>query len=306
MSQTIFPLIQRFLEYSEIHKNQSQKTLVNYKHYLQRFSEFAGDISPKKITLDLVHSYRLHLNRFLDHNNEPLSLKTQGYHIIALRSFLKYLTKNDIETVAPEKIELPKVPDREVSFLTAEEVARLINAVDLTKKTGRRDAAIIEMLYSTGVRVSELISLDVAQVDLERKEFMVRGKGNKLRVVFLTQNAVDALDRYLKTREDDYKPVFISYSNRSANKDNPKDPNFRRLQSDDVERIIRKYKGIAGIIKKVTPHTLRHSFATTLLMNGADLRSVQEMLGHASITTTQIYTHVTNKKLREVHEKFHS
>lgn len=297
--------IQRFLEYCEIQKNQSDKTLVNYRHYLKRFYDFSGDIDLSTIDLDMVHKYRIHLNRFLDDKKQPLSLKTQGYHIIALRAFLKFLIKNDIETLAPEKIELPKTPDREVNFLMSEEVYRLFDVIDITRRTGRRDLAMLHTLYSTGLRVSELTSLDRDQVDLDRREFMVRGKGRKLRIVFLTEEAAKKIDSYLKMRDDDYKPLFISHSNRSSKKDNPKDPNFRRLQSDDVERIVRNAALKAGIIKKVTPHTLRHSFATTLLMNGADLRSVQELLGHASVTTTQIYTHVTNTKLREVHEAFH-
>lgn len=298
-------LIQKFLEHSEVNKNQAQKTLVNYKHYLGRFLEFAGDIKPKEITLDLIHEYRLYLNRFTDQHDEVLALKTQSYHIIALRAFLKYLIKQDIETLAPEKIELPKIPEREVTFLQQEEVERLMNSVDLTTRTGVRDAAILETLYSTGLRVSELTSLNKNQIDLKRREFMVRGKGRKLRIVFISDRAAEKIERYLKDRQDDFKPLFISYSNRSLNKEQAGDPNFRRLKPDGVELLVRKYALQAGIIKKVTPHTLRHSFATTLLMNGADLRSVQEMLGHASITTTQIYTHVTNQKLKEVHEKCH-
>lgn len=306
IKKTLSELVQKFLEHSEVQKNHSQHTLVNYRHYLGRFLEFVGDISPKDITLDLLHEYRVHLNRLTDQYGESLGLKTQSYHIVALRAFLKYLTRNDIETLAPEKIELPKVPQREVSFLSREEVERLMEIVDLTTRTGIRDAAILETLYSTGLRVSELTGLNKNQVDLKRREFMVRGKGRKLRIVFISERAAAKIERYLKDRNDDYKPLFITYSNRSLNKEQPSDPDFRRLKPDGVERLVRRYALEAGIIKKVTPHTLRHSFATTLLMNGADLRSVQEMLGHASITTTQIYTHVTNQKLREVHEKYHN
>ncbi|MFH1218283.1 MAG: site-specific tyrosine recombinase/integron integrase [Candidatus Peregrinibacteria bacterium] len=294
--KTISFYIRDFLEYSEISQNKSSKTLENYAHYLSRFQEFLkNDISPKDLTLDLIQSYRLHLNRIKD-----LSIKTQSYHLIALRSFLKYLTKNDIETLAPEKIELAKIPARTVEVLSQEELKRIFNSVDHTQKSGPRDLSILETLYSTGLRVSELANLNRDQVDLNRREFMVRGKGSKPRIVFLSTKAADIIKNYLKLRHDNHSPLFI---NQRIQKDEL-DSEARRLSTVSIENIVRKYALKAGIIKKVTPHTLRHSYATTLLQNGADIRSVQEMLGHSSITTTQIYTHITDKKLKEVHEKY--
>lgn len=296
-----------FLEHCEIGKNQSQQTIRNYDHYLNRFLEFSGDIDPKQISLKLIQKYRLHLNRLQDEEKkeEILGIKTQSYHLIALRAFLKFLVKQDVETLAPEKIELPKLPDRQVECLKREEINRLFEAVDLSKKTGPRDLAIIETLYSTGLRVSELTSLNRMQVDLKRKEFMVRGKGRKLRIVFLSDKAAEILEKYLRGRNDDFEPLFISMSNRGKADMITSDGEELRLNKDDVARIVRNYARLAGIIKKTTPHTLRHSFATELLINGADIRSVQELLGHASITTTQIYTHLTNPRLREIHSKFH-
>ncbi|PJC37136.1 hypothetical protein CO046_02195 [Candidatus Peregrinibacteria bacterium CG_4_9_14_0_2_um_filter_53_11] len=305
-------LIDRFLAHCEIEKNQSIKTIENYHRYLRRFSEFAGQISAAEITLPLVQSYRLHLNRLTDERasrrtteGQTLSKKTQNYHVIALRAFLKYLIKNDIQTLAPEKIELSKIPERTVEFLSAEEVARLFEAIPTDAPAGLRDAAILETLYSTGLRVSELARLDRAHVDLQRREFMVRGKGRKPRIVFLTERAVTQISAYLKSREDAFNPLFINARRARSDTDITLGER-RRLSTVSIESIVRKYAMLAGITKKVTPHTLRHSFATTLLQNGADIRAVQEMLGHASITTTQIYTHLTNKRLREVHEKFHT
>ncbi len=294
--------IQKFLEYCEITLNRSPKTLENYDHYLKRFQTFLNeDRNPEKITLDDIQNYRLFLNRYKDERNRTLSVKTQGYHIISLRAFLKYLIKNDIQTLAPEKIDLGKIPGRTVEFLTREELDRLFLAVDLTHKNGVRDIAILETLFSTGLRVSELKNLDRDQVDLERREFMVRGKGSKPRIVFLSTKAAERIKDYLKTREDNFNPLFV---NNLKNADILQ-PEKRRLTTVSIQSLVRKYALKAGIIKKVTPHTLRHSYATELLINGADIRSVQEMLGHSSITTTQIYTHITDKKLREIHEKFH-
>jgi len=285
----------KFLEHAEIAKNQSRKTIENYRHYLKRFEEFTGDIKCSQITLDLVQKYQLHLNRL----DPELSKKTQNYHMIALRAFLKFLIKNDYETLPPEKIDLPKIPERTVEFITREEVQRLFDAIDLTSKTGIRNRAIVETLYSTGLRVSELRSLNRKQVDLKRREFMVRGKGRKPRIVFLSNQCVRWLDDYLKTREDNFEPLFI---NSRGTKDIMQGEK-RRLTAYSIQEIVRKTALKAGIAKKVTPHILRHSFATELLLNGADIRAVQEMLGHASITTTQIYTHLTNQRLREIHQK---
>lgn len=298
-------LIEQFLVHSEIDKNQSQKTIENYKHYLGRFLEFTGDISPKKIDYQLIQKYRLHLNR-LELKGKTLGKKTQNYHVIALRAFLKYLQKNDVETLSAEKIELPKLPERTVEFLETEEVQKIIEIPDTTKEIGLRDRAVLECLYSTGLRVSELCSLNRDQVNLKTREFAVRGKGNKMRIVFLSEKAKEAITDYLKLRTDNYNPLFISYSKRSLKKVDLEGGESRRLQRDTIELIVGKYRRLAGIVKKVTPHTMRHSFATQLLQNGADIRSVQEMLGHASITTTQIYTHLTNKRLKEVHDKFHN
>jgi len=296
--------IKEFLEYCEIAQNKSSKTIENYKHYLKRFEEFLSEnMKPKDLDLRKVQNYRMFLNRMVDEKGKKLTMKTQSYHLIALRAFLKYLTKNDIRTLAPEKIELSKIPERTVEFLTHEELERLFKAVDKTKKSSARDTAILETLYSTGLRVSELRSLNREQVDLKRREFMVRGKGRKPRIVFLSKKAAETVEYYLKTRDDHFKALFINSG--KGQKPDILDEEKRRLTTVSIENIVRKYALRAGIIKKVSPHTLRHSYATELLANGADIRSVQEMLGHSSITTTQIYTHVTNKALKEIHEKYH-
>lgn len=290
--------IRRFLEYTEVEKNQSEKTLENYQHYLGRFREFAGNVDVSRITLNLVHKYRLNLSR------RKLGIKTQNYHVIALRAFLKYLIKNDIKTLAPEKIDLSKIPERTFEYLSREELERLFKAVPMNSIRGMRDRAIIETLYSTGLRVSELTNLNRSQVDLRRGEFMVRGKGKKPRVVFLSERAKKYIAAYIKDRTDNFEPLFLNHGRTKKDEDLSLGEK-RRLTTVSVENIVRNYTRRAGIIKKVTPHTLRHSFATELLLAGADIRSVQEMLGHASITTTQIYTHITNKKLKQIHEKFH-
>lgn len=323
-------IITRFLEYAEIGKNQSKKTIENYHHYLGRFMEWMSggkseegqlQASPKDITLDKIQAYRLYLNRLMDENGQQLlSTKTQNYHVIALRAFLKYCIKNDIDTLPPEKIDLSKIPERTVEYLTREELERLFEEVnkgfglgtgssDTARIQALRDMAIIETLYSTGLRVSELASLNRSQVDLVRREFMVRGKGRKPRIVFLSDRAVEAIKAYLKQRDDNFEPLFLNYRHASGKKSQSAEDitkgEKRRLSTVMIEYLVRQYARRAGIIKKVTPHVLRHSFATELLINGADIRSVQEMLGHSSITTTQIYTHVTNKRLKEVHEKYH-
>lgn len=298
--------IDEFLTHCEIGKYQSKKTLQNYHHYLGRFAKFAGgNLDATKITGPLVQKYRLHLNDLTDaRSGDPLDIRTQQYHLIALRALLKHLRKNDVETLAPEKIELPKVPQRQVEALSREELADLFGAIDTTTKNGLRDLAILHLLYSTGLRVSELSNLNREQVNVTKREFQVRGKGRKLRIVFLSETATEHLKRYLESRNDNWSPLFVSNSNRS--KEDITDGEARRLESQSIERIVRAAALKAGIVKKVTPHVLRHTFATELLRNGADIRSVQEMLGHASITTTQIYTHLTNKRLKEVHEKFHN
>lgn len=295
-------LEQQFLEYLEIEKNRSRKTIENYKHYLDRFLTESKITSPSQITDDSVRNFRLHLNRTEDRFGKNLKRVTQNYHIIALRAFLKYLAKRDIKTLPAEKIELGKQEEREVSFLERDELERFLRSPEGTGLASLRDRAILETLFSTGLRVSELCSLNHEEVDLKRGEFTVRGKGRKLRVVFLSDTAKAALSNYLDARQDIDNALFIRV---------PRDEKFEkfdklRLTPRSVQRIVKKYATKSGIIgKKVSPHSLRHSYATDLLRNGADIRSVQSLLGHASVTTTQIYTHVTDKQLREVHEKFH-
>lgn len=279
-----------FLEYLEVEKNRRQKTIENYDHYLSDFISWSGIESPSQITAEPVRKYRVHLNRRLSRNGKPLKKNTQDYYVIALRSFLKYLAKRDIESLAAEKIELGKTSTREVEFLEREEIERLFAAVKGDKISDFRDRAILELLFSTGLRVSELVNLNRENVNLKRGEFSVRGKGDKIRIVFISEPAKKALEKYLKKRKDVEKALFVKNL---------------RLTPRSVQRIVRKYAVRAGIVKKVTPHTLRHSFATDLLRNGADLRSVQEMLGHSNISTTQIYTHITNKRLKEIHKICH-
>ena len=299
--------IRQFLEYCEIEKNQSQKTLTNYSHYLERFLEFASDLDLSKIDLDLVKKYRLYLNRYEFRPNEPLTVKTQNYHIIALRAFLKYCVKRDWKSLEPEKVELSKTPQRTVEYLARDELQMLFDAVDTSKITGLRNRTILELLYSTGLRISELVSLNRDQINLDRGEFQIRGKGRKVRIVFLSDRAKRWLKEYLNVRTDNFDPLFLNHRRARDKKDEDLDTKgeHRRLTEYSIQEMVRTTALNAGIVKKVTPHTLRHSFATELLINGADIRSVQEMLGHASITTTQIYTHITNKKLKEVHQKYH-
>lgn len=297
-------LITRFLEHLEIGKNKSPKTLENYHHYLQRFSDFFGSRGMDRLSLDDVHAYQLFLNRYADERGRSLGVKTQNYHLIALRAFLKYLARQDLPSLSPEKVDLKKIPERIVDFLTRQEVDRLFSVIDLSKRGGLRDRAIVETFYSTGLRVSELVHLNRSQVDLEQREFTVRGKGGKPRIVFLSKRCVHWLRLYLADRADVWEPLFISFSRNRQDEDLGLGEK-RRLTAYSIEEMVRRLGRLAGLGKKVTPHVLRHSFATELLHNGADIRSVQEMLGHASITTTQIYTHSTNARLREVHERFH-
>lgn len=295
-------LLMDFVESLEVERGRSQKTAENYHLYLERLVEFAGDIEVDKITSELIRKYRLWLNRYKNEMGEPLSLITQNYHLIALRSFLKYCSKRDIPTLGPEKIELPKVKRRQVSFLTTEETERLIESVDINATTGLRDRAILELLFSCGLRVSELTNLNRDHINLNRGEFMVRGKGQKDRPVFVSPEATEWLARYLETRTDNAVPLFVRYSGHKTGDE--RGESFR-LTPRSVQRMVQFYAKLAGITKHVSPHTLRHSFATDLLMNGADLRSVQSMLGHSNIATTQVYTHVTDQHLKEIHEKFH-
>lgn len=295
-----------FLEFLEVEKGNSPLTIRNYKHYLTRFEKFLnsqGKYALQDITQNSVQDYRLFLARFEDNKGHGLSRKTQGFHVISIRSFLKWLIKTDHKVLSPDKIDLPKVPDREVSYLSGEQVDRLLNAPSLSKITGKRDKAILETLYSTGLRVSELAGLDRDKLDFDRREFGVIGKGGKARVVYLSVRATDWIKKYLNSRKDHFSPVFIRHSGKI-------DPSMGdsqvRLTPRSIQRLVKKYARKIKLPVMVTPHVLRHSFATDLLIAGADLRSVQEMLGHKNIATTQIYTHVTNKHLREVHELFHN
>jgi len=302
------PLIDDFLEYLAVEKGRSQLTIREYRHYLERFLDWIKTntkaTEPGEITSDLVRKYRLYLANLRNNDGTLLKRITQTYYIIALRAFLRYLVvQRNIATLSPDKIELPKQSQRSVSFLTSEQVERLLDSPKISDEAGLRDKAILETLFSTGLRVSELVRLNRDQISIERKEFGVRGKGDKLRVVFLSDTAAQWLERYLQARQDSFKPLFIRYSGRI---DPGKDGEKMRLTARSVQGIVNKYAKRCGLPMEVTPHTLRHSFATDLLIGGADLRSVQEMLGHESIRTTQVYTHVTNKHLKEVHEAFHS
>lgn len=305
-TQSLNDLIRDFLEYCEIEKGHSELTIRNYEHYLYRFLEFMEDgrsrqVTPKSITLDRIRSYRLYLNRLDGTEGEQMKKITQNYHLIAIRAFLKYLAKRDIESLAPEKIELADAKRKQVSFLDDREIESLLSAprqFNKKEEIARRDETILELLFSTGLRVSELCSLNRVQVNTNKGEVFIRGKGGKDRVVFISPSAASAISAYIKIRKDKYEPLLIHYGG-------VKDEEFMRLTPRSVQRIVSGYAKKAGITKKVSPHTLRHSFATDLLFNGADIRSVQEMLGHSSITTTQMYTHVTNKQLKEVHKAFH-
>lgn len=298
----ISELIMDFIEHIEVERGRSQKTAENYHLYLDRLVEFAGDEPVSQIDSELVRKWRLWLNRYTNDQGDELSTITQSYHLIALRSFLGYCSKRGIETLTPEKIELPKVKKKQVTFLDSDEMERLIDAVDANTPIGLRDRSIIELLYSSGLRVSELCNLNRDHINLKRGEFMVRGKGQKDRPVFVSPEATEWLAAYLETRTDTAIPLFIRYS-----RDKTGDAKGERLRLTprSVQRLVSNYAKLAGITKHVSPHTMRHSFATDLLMNGADLRSVQSMLGHSNISTTQVYTHVTDPHLRAVHEKFH-
>lgn len=292
-----------FLEYLEIEQNRSQKTIANYDHYLTRLSDYAGDITIKEITPELIRKWRLWLNRLGTNTSDELGKNTLNYHLIALRSFLKFCAKRNIETMPADKIELARVTRKQVTFLGEDELHRLFAQPNINSLQGVRDRAILELLFSSGLRVSELVGLDRDHINLKRREFMVRGKGQKDRPIFISPEAAEWIQKYLDQRTDNTKPLFVRYS---GTKQVDLSGNFHRLTVRSIQRLIARYALLAGITKTVTPHTLRHSFATDLLMNGADLRSVQAMLGHSNIATTQIYTHVTDPHLRSVHEKFHN
>lgn len=291
-----------FLEYLEIEQNRSQKTIANYDHYLTRLSDYAGDISVADITPELIRKWRLWLNRLGTNTSDELGKSTLNYHLIALRSFLKFCAKRDIAVTNTEKVELARVKRKQVTFLDSDELKRLFAQPKLETIQGLRDRAILELLFSSGLRVSELVNLDREHINLKRREFTVRGKGQKDRPIFISPEAAHWLEEYLAKREDNTRPLFMRYSGR---KQVDLSGNYHRLTARSVQRLVARYALLAGITKHVSPHTLRHSFATDLLMNGADLRSVQAMLGHSNIATTQIYTHVTDPHLKSIHDRFH-
>ncbi len=304
-------LITDYLEHLEVERGRSTRTSINYERYLFRFLDIAeeiagkdGGLKPEDITRELVRKFRLQLNRIQNEQGEGLKPITQAYHLIALRGFLKYLAQREIKSMDPSLIELPHIVRPQVTFLHFDEVEALLKEIDTSTESGLRDRAIIELLFSGGLRVSELTKLNRDSINLQRREFIVRGKGSKDRPVFISPSAADWVEQYLNTRTDTLAPLFLSNSKRTQAADTSGD--YRRLTPRSVERIVQKYAKLAGITKHVSPHTLRHSFATDLLMNGADLRSVQTMLGHADISTTQIYTHVTDQHLKEVHDRFHT
>lgn len=302
MANYLSDTIIEFLEYLEIEQNRSQKTIANYHHYLMRLVEFAGDDDVSKITTETVRKWRLWLNRLHDTHGDEISMTTQNYHLIALRSFLKFCAKRDIKTLPAEKIELARVKRKQVTFLSQEELEALFAQPEVETKIGLRDRTILELLFSGGLRVSELVNLNIEHVSTKRREFTVRGKGQKDRPIFMSDSSAYWIDEYLKKRSDSSPALFIRYG---GTKQQDTSGDFLRLTPRSIQRIIARYAKLAGITKKVSPHTLRHSFATDLLMNGADIRSVQTMLGHSDISTTQIYTHITDTHLKEVHKKYH-
>lgn len=299
--------VHHFLEYLEVERGLSNNTLIGYRFYLQRFLAFAtasGVHKPNQISQELIHRYRLHLNRLANREHDNLKKNTQNYHLIALRQLLKYFSKHNIESLDSNKVELAKQEPRQVSFLEGYDLAAFLQAPLAIKNANKlvrlRDRAILELLFSTGLRVSELARLRINDLNLKKVEFTVRGKGSKLRLVFLSDDAKAAIKSYLEARQDTEPFLFVSHG--KINKEtNP----VYGLTPRSIERLVEKYALVAGITKKVTPHTLRHSFATDLLIGGADIRSVQQLLGHASITTTQVYTHVTDQQLRQVYQNFH-
>lgn len=314
MNTPLPKLIDDFLEYLEIEKNCSKLTIRDYRHYLESFEKWFCPTSPTGVStlpygtledlkLDTIRKYRVYLANRVDAKGMTLKRVTQNYYVIALRSFLRYLIKNDYKTLEPSKIDLPKTESRSLKFLERQQVEQLVMATDTSKEEGVRDRAILELLFSTGLRVSELVKQNIDTINLERKEFGVIGKGGRGRIVFISDRAAEWVGRYVAMREDKYKPLFIRYSGRVIEED---EGEKMRLTVRSIERIVKKYVKIARLPVDATVHTMRHSFATDLLINGADLRSVQEMLGHKNIATTQIYTHITNKQLREVHDAFHS
>lgn len=294
-----------FLEHLDVERNVSRLTIRNYRHYLSRFADWftaQGRSDIKDLTLELVRKYRMYLSELGTETGLELAKRTQGYHIIALRSFLKWLIKQDIEVLSPEKIDLPKGEAQQMHFLDRDQLDRLLSQPLVSTPRGLRDRVMMEVLFSTGLRVSELVSLDRDQVNTQTREFGVIGKGRKARVVFLSETAANWVEQYLVTRPDHYEPVFIRMNGQVSP---DVDGESLRLTTRSVQRIIEKYAKSAKLPIKITPHGIRHTFATDLLQHGAGLRDVQEMLGHKNIATTQIYTHVTRPELKKIHDKFH-
>jgi site-specific recombinase XerD len=307
-SNQLDQLLIRYLEHLEVERQVSQYTIRNYHHYLKRFMAWIQDVNlPSKanaIDLEMISKYRMYLSRFTDDNGEPLSRVTQSYHVIAIRSWLKWMIKRDITVMAPEKIDLPRGESHSLKYLTFEQLERLMAQPKLATLIGLRDRVMLEVLFSTGLRVSELVRLNRDQVNLDKREFGVIGKGRKLRVVFLSERANTWLERYENSRKDSWEPMFIRYS---KHKDTVTSGGEKmRLTVRSVQRAVEKYRKSARLSVPITPHGLRHTFATDLLGHGAGLREVQEMLGHKNVATTQIYTHVTNPQLKSVHDKYHS
>jgi site-specific recombinase XerD len=292
-----------FLEYLEIEQNRSQRTIANYDHYLTRLIDFAGDIDVEDVSPELIRKWRLWLNRLGTNTSDTMNPLTINYHLIALRSFLKFCAKRDIAAMNPAKIELARTHRKQVTFLNENELSLLFAQPKTNTIIGLRDRAILELLFASGLRVSELVGLDRDHVNLKRREFMVRGKGEKDRLVFISQEAAYWMRCYLDKRTDNAKPLFVRYG---GNKKLDLTGNFNRLTARSIQRLIKRYALMGGITKHVSPHTMRHSFGTDLLMNGADLRTVQVMLGHSNVSTTQIYTHITDPHLKSAYEKYHS
>lgn len=303
MASDIKKLHADFLEDLEIGQGRSAKTVENYNRYLQRFYKEQKVISIAGITAEAVRSFRRWLNESApkqqNMTDRGVSLATSNYHLIALRQFLKYLAKRDIEALSPDKVGLAKLGERDIDVLYPEEMDALLNSARGETISDLRDRAVLEVLFSTGMRVAELCSLDRDDIREDNNELAVRGKGNKVRVVFLSLTAQEAIQAYIKIRGDIDPALFVQHS---ANASGASD---LRITPRSIQRLIKKYAVLAGLTKTVTPHTLRHSFATDLLSNGADVRQVQQLLGHASITTTQVYTHLTDIHLKDVHEKYH-